>query len=42
MKKYEAFREKAVKPIEGENAKLYITENVKTQDGKTKKKRVFF
>lgn len=42
LKKYEAFREKATKKLEGgDSANLYISENIKAEDGK-KKKRIFF
>jgi len=41
LKKYESFREKNAKGLEGPESKLYITEDMKTQDGK-KRKRVFF
>ena len=44
LKKYESFRDKNVKSLEGgqQPGNLFITENMKGQEGKPQKKKIFF
>ena len=42
VKKYQSFKEKNTRAIGEDGSKLFISEDMKNQDGVAKKKRVFF